>query len=396
MLAVETYDAVIVGARCAGATLALAMAGRGARVLMVDEATFPSDTISTHYLYPNTLTRLDELGVMDRLVSAHKLHETAARITIWGREIMGRFTPIGGYDRGMSITRPVLDQALIDEAIAAGANAMFGVRVAGLIGDGRDDPLAGVTLENGNEIRARRVVGADGRTSVVARALGLPKRNEMAGGFSMLYAYVTGLPPSELWHLDVTDDRALTWLRCEDETHLVILSGPPTLTRGDAATRERTFEEGIRLFPNVLSPDAFDRTTRLSDIRVVPETMLRGFYRQAAGPGWVLVGDSGHFKHPATAQGISDAIEQALHVAEALDGADPSLAGYEQWRDERAAGHYEFSFQLGAPPVAGVAERFFDGLASEPDAVQDFLDVFTRRLRPREAITKERLGRWFG
>lgn len=90
-----------------------------------------------------------------------------------------------------------------------------------------------------------------------------------------------------------------------------------------------------------------------------------------------------------------NAIEQALRVAEALDGADPDLSGYERWRDDRAAGHYEFSFQFGSPPVAGVADRFFSGIASDPDAKQDFLDVFTRRLRPQEALTGERLRRWF-
>jgi 2-polyprenyl-6-methoxyphenol hydroxylase-like FAD-dependent oxidoreductase len=193
----------------------------------------------------------------------------------------------------------------------------------------------------------------------------------------------------------VAGDGALNWLPCEDGTHLVALSGPPELTRGGAAARERTYEEGIRGFADTFPPDALDHASRLSGLRVVPETMLRGFYRQAAGPGWALVGDSGHFKHPATAQGISDAIEQALHVADALDGTDPDLSGYERWRDDRAAGHYEFSFRFGSPPVSGVAERLFAGLASDPEATQDFLDVFTRRMRPEQAFTKERLGRWF-
>ena len=65
----------------------------------------------------------------------------------------------------------------------------------------------------------------------------------------------------------------------------------------------------------------------ITGVRVVPETMLRGFFRPATGPGWALVGDAGHFKHPATAQGISDAIEQALHVADAVARSDPDLAG---------------------------------------------------------------------
>ena len=63
----EEKDAVIVGARCAGSTLAIGLAERGWDVLLVDRDTFPSETISTHGVYPNTLARFEQLGVMDTL-----------------------------------------------------------------------------------------------------------------------------------------------------------------------------------------------------------------------------------------------------------------------------------------------------------------------------------------
>jgi len=44
------YDVIVVGARCAGSPTALLLARKGYRVLLVDRATFPSDTISTHYV----------------------------------------------------------------------------------------------------------------------------------------------------------------------------------------------------------------------------------------------------------------------------------------------------------------------------------------------------------
>jgi 2-polyprenyl-6-methoxyphenol hydroxylase-like FAD-dependent oxidoreductase len=107
------------------------------------------------------------------------------------------------------------------------------------------------------------------------------------------------------------------------------------------------------------------------------------------------VGDAGHFKHPATAQGISDAIEQALFVAEnLLDGED--LSDYSRWRDERADEHYDWSFQFARLPRPEVATPLFGGIASDPKAAQDFRDVMSRRVRPRSgAMTPERMQRWF-
>jgi 2-polyprenyl-6-methoxyphenol hydroxylase-like FAD-dependent oxidoreductase len=124
--------------------------------------------------------------------------------------------------------------------------------------------------------------------------------------------------------------------------------------------------------------------------------MLRGFFRDATGPGWALVGDAGHFKHPATAQGISDAIEQALHVAAALTGPEEDLSGYEAWRDERAREHYEWSFDYSRLPRPDVTRPIFAGLAADPEAGQAFRDSFTRLTRPRtDVLTPQRLARWF-
>jgi 2-polyprenyl-6-methoxyphenol hydroxylase-like FAD-dependent oxidoreductase len=124
--------------------------------------------------------------------------------------------------------------------------------------------------------------------------------------------------------------------------------------------------------------------------------MLRGYFRPAAGAGWALIGDAGHFKHPSTAQGIGDALEQAHHVAGALLGADPALSEYEGWRNRRAEQHYEWSFNFGRLPRRQFAEPLYAGIAHDERAAQDFRDVFTRRVDPRsQLLTAERRERWF-
>lgn len=389
------WDAVVVGARCAGATLALALADAGARVLMVDQATFPSETISTHFLYPNTLARLESLGVMDRLRAEHAIPLLLNRLSINGNEMIGGYTPVDGYDRGASITRPVLDNAIIECAVAAGAKPRLGVKVVELLGSGTvEDPVTGVVLETGEAVRAPWTFGADGRTSFVARSLGLEKRNEMAGDLSGFFAYWSGLPASEYGDFVLEGRHSIGWFPSEDGTHMVALNGEKDMTRGDAETRERIYAEGIRSLKTVIDPDALDRAERISDLRVVPETMVRGSYKRASGPGWALVGDSGHFKHPSTAQGISDAIEQAVHVVGAVNGADPRLESYERWRDARAAEHYELSFTFATWPDAN-GNKLFAGVASDDEAAQQLRDVLARTVKPSQVFTGERLARWF-
>jgi 2-polyprenyl-6-methoxyphenol hydroxylase-like FAD-dependent oxidoreductase len=122
---------------------------------------------------------------------------------------------------------------------------------------------------------------------------------------------------------------------------------------------------------------------------------MRGFFRRASGPGWALVGDAGHFKHPGTAQGIGDAVEQAVWVADALSGSSPGLSGYEEWRDERAREHYDWSFVWGHFPRPE-NEAIFRGWATEPDAGQDLRDSLSRLVEPSQVMSPERLARWFG
>jgi 2-polyprenyl-6-methoxyphenol hydroxylase-like FAD-dependent oxidoreductase len=393
---VSGYDAIVVGGRCGGSMLALAMANAGAKVLVIDKDELGSDTLSTHFVFPNTIARLDQLGVLGRLEQRHELRPVMYGARILGREVAGTFTPIEGHDRALGITRPTLDRALGEAAIDAGAEMRFGVKVTGVAGSGTDgDPVSGVELEDGSRVEAPWVIGADGRASFVARALELDKRERMSADISMLFAYFRGLPDADHFWLDVDERRGVNWMPCEDGIDLLVAFGHPDFSHGDAETRRRRLLGTLHDFPDVFYPGALDDAEMISEVRVVPEPMLHGFFRQAAGPGWALVGDAGHFKHPATAQGISDAIEQALYVADALGGADPDLSGYEAWRDQRAAGHYDWSFRFGSMPKTETAGPIFDGVSADPAIGQQFRDTLSRTADPRDLFTPQRLEHWF-
>ncbi len=386
------YDAIVVGARCAGSVLATRLARGGWRVLLVDRATFPSDTVSTHFLFPNTLERLATLGVMERLHANHDIPRLLWSWRVLGHKLAGAFTPVAGEDRLTCIRRVTLDAALVEQAMDAGVVGRFGERVSGVVGAGRPgDPVRGVILAGGEVVRAPWVFGADGRHSTVARALNLTAARELTGNLAFLFGYWTGLPATEWFRMDAREDLSLICSPCEDGVHLLVLAGRPPLVRGD---RMATYLAGIRRFPATLNPLLVDRAEMISPVVTAPEPMLRGFFRRACGAGWALVGDSGHFKHPVTAQGISDAVEQAWFVADALLGADPALDGYQAWRDARAAEHYEWSFQSAHLPDPELSHSVFAGLAADPEAGQQWRDLFTRRRQPSEVFTAERLTSW--
>jgi uncharacterized protein (TIGR03083 family) len=389
----DRYDVVVVGARCAGATTATLLARAGRRVLLVDRDEFPSDTVSTHQLFPDSLDLLDRLGVGDRLRDGHTLRPVRYRWRVLGHAVSGGFTPVGGHSRTISVRRVTLDAALVETAVAAGAETRFGVTVADLVGTGTEaDPVRGVRLTTGEVIEARWVVGADGRMSTVARRLGLAETLQRRGEMAMLFAYWRGMPDSDWCQIDVQGQLSLMSTPTDDGLHLLVVAGPAALTRGSAEKRQQAYLGALRRFPAVLNPRLLDQAEQTSRLVVVPETMLRGFAKQACGPGWVLVGDSGLFKHPVTAQGIGDALAQGWYVGTALaDGDD--LDGYPAWRAERAADHYDFSFVAARFPGAEAA-AVYAGLAADSEAGQQFLDTFARRYRPSEVMTPARKTRW--
>jgi FAD binding domain len=272
---------VIVGARCAGATLAIELARRDWDVLVVDRDTFPSDTVSTHFFYPNTLSRFAELGILDTLRSSHRLPSLAWRVIGMGHEIAGKFTPVDGFDRASSARRITLDKGILDTALAAGAEGRFGEKVVDLIGSGTDDdPVSGVVLESGERISAKWFFGADGRGSTVAGRLGIEKERPQRGELSYLFGYWRGLPDA-------------------------------------------------------------------------PESLMRGFFRTPTGPGWAQLGHACHFKHPGTAQGIADAVEQAIYIAEHLSSSNPSAGRLSGMDRSAGGGALRLVFCLGPVPEAG-------------------------------------------
>ena len=390
---------IVVGARCAGAPLATHLVRAGLSVALVDRATFPSDTASTHIFQASGAAVLGRLGVVDRLLAtgAPWLEVSDMQLADFSAKVPWPTEP-SDPGPGLCVRRHVLDSILVETAQEAGATLHTGTRVTALVREGAR--VAGVVAEgDGGERRllAPLVVGADGRSSKVGRLVGARTYNVAPNERFGYWAYYEGArwsPPASVLMLR-WDDRFLIACPTDADLYMVGVLPPLAELKSFTADVEASYEAevaGCRRLDDVLA-DA----RRVARPR--GQASFAGFFRESAGPGWVLVGDAGHFKDPSPGQGISDALRQGERLAEAVVNAggvaadtDAATARWSRWRDRDAAGMHWFAHDLGAAgPVPLLFDGIVRGLAAEPDGLRRAIDVFNHRVEPSDLLTPRRL-----
>jgi 2-polyprenyl-6-methoxyphenol hydroxylase-like FAD-dependent oxidoreductase len=394
----ERCDVVIVGARCAGSPLAIQLARRNLKVVVVDRSTFPSDTPSTHFFQTEGIASLARMGVLDRLRATGAPFVNFAEMRVEGIERRLDW-PVRPGDAGgaMAVRRPILDTILVEEAQKAGADVRTSTKLTGLVLEDGRVMGARVASRDGQEteVLAPLVVGADGRGSAVGDHVGARRYNVTRGERIFYWTYyenVASAPANTTWFHRWDEELAIGF-PCDAGSFLVGV-GPPLdrLARfNDDA--QKAFDAHVAacapLADLVLAPGVkrIDRLHRMTNVD--------GFLRESAGRGWALVGDAGHFKDPTPAQGISDALRQVDRlvpaIVDGLDGSetlDGSLDRWWRWRDEDAAEHHWFAAQLGQG--GRVPSTFVEALRKmldSPDGTNKFLDVLNHRTRPSQVTT---------
>ena len=129
------YDATVVGARCAGSTTAMLLARKGYRVLLVDRAEFPSDTMSTHILHPPGVAALKRWNLMQRLLDTGCPQISQYSFDVGPFAIRAPLLPSDGIAYSLCPRRTVLDKLLVDAAVEAGAELREGCTVEDLLID---------------------------------------------------------------------------------------------------------------------------------------------------------------------------------------------------------------------------------------------------------------------
>jgi 2-polyprenyl-6-methoxyphenol hydroxylase-like FAD-dependent oxidoreductase len=318
MFAHDSYDALVVGARCAGAATAMLLARKGWRVLVIDRGSYGTDTISTHALMRGGVLQLHRWGVLPELQEAGTPPVREATFRYGDEAVTVPISASHGVDALYAPRRTLLDSSLIFAACEAGATVRFGHTLMALThrSDGRVS--GGIILDpNGNavQIEAKLVVGADGANSIVARLAAAEILCEARNTTAILYGYFPGLRMTgyQWWYRPGIGIGAIPTNRAR---HCVFVSVQPHRLREGLRRADRR-----TMLNTVLRETDADLAEQVaaskSDEPLYVFSGRRGFIRQACGPGWALVGDAGYFKDPITAHGITDALRDAELLANA-------------------------------------------------------------------------------
>lgn len=392
----ERFDVVVVGARCAGAPLATMLARRGLRVCVVDRARFPSEVPSTHGIQPSGVAALDRLGLVDRIAA------TGAPPIDRGSMVLDDVTI--DFDQAdlvellgapmYCVRRITLDALLMEAAAEAGADVRTETAVEGLIET--DGALQGVETAGGS-ILAPLVVGADGPHSTVARLVGAREYHATPPERFFLWGYFEGVDKTA-GRIRLGKIGDLAMLSAPTDAGLFMAAVAPSVERKNnyLADTAAGLAGGIAHFEELA--DVLAGARRVGPVRVM--SRWHGYFREACGPGWVLVGDAGHFKDPTPGQGISDALRQAEMLAPAIEAelGDSRHAScireWARWRDDDAWEMYWFAADMGAAgPTPALVRDMFRDLNRRSGGTENLLRILNHDLPPSKVFTAARAGR---
>jgi len=389
----KAFDAIIVGARCAGSPTAILLARKGYRVLVVDRATFPSDTVSTHLVHPLGAGALSRWGLLDRLIATGcpPIHTYCFDF--------GPFTIAGGPGTKKAPVaycprRTILDKLLVDAAAEAGAEVREGFTVEEvLIEDGRAVGIKGRSKDGDSVIeRARVIIGADGRHSFVAEAVRPERYDEKPPLLAAYYTYWSGLPMDGRVENYARDKRGFAVMPTHDNLTLVIAGWPYAEFAENKNDIEGNYHRTIALAP-VLA----DRLRGAKREARFAGAAVPNYFRKPFGPGWVLIGDAGYNRDFITAQGIMDAFHDAELCTAALDksfsGAgtfEDAMQEYQRTRDARVKAMYEFTCQLATlePPPPDL-QQILAAVHGNQEAMDAFARMNAGTISPAEFFAPE-------
>ncbi len=355
------YDAIVIGARVAGAPTAMLLARQGHRVLMVDRATFPSDTMSTHAIPYRGLAKVKKWGLCERILATNCPEVLKITRDLGDFPLTGQLYKADDVAGLLCPRRTVLDKILVDAAVAAGVEVREAYRVQEvLMTEGRVTGIRGAARHGAAQVeKAQIVIGADGKHSLVARTVQAPTYRNVPPLMCWYYTYWSDLqehPARLVAHRKA--QRVVLRIPTNDALTCILVGWPIGEFEHVRAHLEREYYAAIQLADPLLAAALHNSQPAAPYVGTAD---LPNFFRKPYGLGWALVGDAGYHKDPVNAHGISDAFRDAELLAEAVHAAltgeqtwDRALAGYEQQRNEAALPLYEQNCQAAAftPPTA--------------------------------------------
>jgi 2-polyprenyl-6-methoxyphenol hydroxylase-like FAD-dependent oxidoreductase len=394
----QDADVIVVGFRCAGAPLALALHRAGLKVIALDGDSFFTDQpLSTHAIQPYGMRMFDKLGLGDLirgLAPRNSAFRFQADDDYLQLELEG--TDLDSRSPRRSVLDPALQKAVLDQ----GLDAREQTRVTDLLRDG--DRVVGVrvkTPEGESQLRAPLVVGADGRNSSVAKLVGAPAYVESRTPNGMYWSYFEKTPvfdedPDYAWgaciHMEGDEARAIF----QTDSNLLLIAGGGRRKLVEGWGRDPEANLLAHLRRGKLTAPLVEGSKMVS--RPVGMLSAHFFMKQAVGPGWALVGDAGLHLDPTPGLGITDAIRDAVALADAIvDGSERAMHLYWRQRDADSVGLYHFAADMGSEHYNNPLTRMvFKHAQNDPLVPGRMLQMMEREIQPMEVVPLGKLVRF--
>lgn len=322
----RSADVVVVGAGPAGAATAILLAEEGHDVVLLDRARFPRDRVCGEYLSPEGSRILDRLGVLKAVEDAGARPLRGMRIHAPdGTTLVGDY-PTGGRYRGyrdhaLAVQRATFDAALLSRARTLPLTVREGFRVTDIMLEGHRVVGVEGTGDPGasrpERLTARLVVGADGRTSIVARRLGLVRPHPWLARLALM-TYAEGVAHDPERGEIFLAPPAYSIVNPVGEgvvnLSLVVPATEGVRYKGDLTAY---FDRAVAAFPYLR--DRLVGARRLRPVRALGPLAYR--VEPPRHDGVLLVGDALGFLDPFTGEGIFTALRSAEVAAEVAHAA---------------------------------------------------------------------------
>jgi flavin-dependent dehydrogenase len=384
---VPDVDVVIVGARVAGSALAIRLGALGRRVLLVDRARFPSDTMSTHSWGPEVNGRLRALGALAAIEQAGMTPIRGLAIAYSDVRVASPLWPAGDDDRGGSLRRIHLDTALLGVARATpGVDVVEGERVDVEVAAGRIVGVRGARIS----ASAALVVGADGMRSTVAAAVGAEFIDFYPTQRFGYFAYWRGADPPAAYLNQFFLGEEVVTVQPADDGLWILAVGLPV---GRFAEFRADHRAAYAAAASTLAPEAWSWFASAEiEGKLQGSADLPSFHRVPHGDGWALVGDAWCHKDPITALGIGDALLHAELLAPAIDrllaGDGTALAtAYAELRARTDPWHAWTCSSATPSPLSERTRALMATIAASEELSGRMVNVWTHAVHPQQVVS---------
>jgi len=393
------FDAIVVGARCAGSATAMLLARRGHRVLLLDRDEFPSDLkASTHLVWHSGVASLKRWGLLERLRATGCAAMKKFNLDLGQLTLTGFAPPAGDVDEAYAPRRYVLDSLLLDAAREGGAEFRSRCSVRAPVMDGARVSGVRYTDATGSEVEehAKIVVGADGLNSVIARAVKPAVREEHPRLQGMIWAYFHDLPLDDMEFYSRPGRMVFSWYTNDGQSLAGIC-----FRYEDYGRAAKNTEASMPAELQALAPRFAERVLAARRETKWLAGATPGVCRAPSGPGWALVGDAGFTMDPIAAAGMTNAFRDAELLSAAIDeglsGGEPldqAVGRFEEQRAPVSLPLFAFSRDMAKldPPPQAMIDLFTSLPGNQPDT-NAYFGVFAQTVPVMQFFAPDNVAR---